>query len=213
MAANTRQDILQQLYRLYDEYVSGLQTACRIGCAACCTRNVILTSLEADGIRSLLQSNHRLDLLTKIEAGTALPRFQPKVTVNGLADLCARGIDPPAEEVDPDPGVCPLLENDVCPAYEVRPFECRSLISLSDCRLSGYADMPETTVSINNLFRQFIEALDVDGTTGNLTDLLSAVDGPAKKALPNRSIPVLMIDPCHRSVVEPILAALQQLIR
>jgi hypothetical protein len=99
------------------------------------------------------------------------------------------------------------------------------MVSGMDCRNTGYAHVDDVVLTVNNLFLQHIEHIDARGGTGSLIDILRYFDQPARMetyrnqmaiiknanlAL-NRSIPVLMVPPEHRSQVQPILQQLQQL--
>jgi Fe-S-cluster containining protein len=210
---------LKGLYALYDGFCSQFRRFCRKGCSLCCTANVTLTGLEAKLILANWQAQGRTPPLSVLSAAAGRPRFRPAITINALAELCARGMDGPDEAADPEAGPCPLLENHLCSIYDVRPFGCRAMQSLSDCGREGTADMPEWVFSANTLFLQYIEAADSPGITGNLTDvLLSILTGAENTAsvqqgMPsNRSIPVLMIPPEHRDRLKALVRSLQQVL-
>jgi hypothetical protein len=129
----------------------------------------------------------------------------------------------PDEESDPDWGPCPLLEEDRCTVYALRPFSCRAMVSSAHCGISGFADMDEFLVTVNNVFMQYLEHMDQGGMTANMTDMILAFseegvmeryretgeleDAPAF-FLRNRPVSILMIPPEHRKKMEPILAEL-----
>jgi hypothetical protein len=151
-------------------------------------------------------------------------RFQPKITTNQLANLCAEGIEPPPEEGN-EWKQCPFLINLQCPMYSVRPFNCRCLVSRNDCGQKGYADMDEFVLSVNTIFLQAIEHLDDKGCSGNLIDVLGvmaseknrqAYENNALKCattglIANQPLKVLMIPPEHRTKIEPILKSLREI--
>lgn len=226
MNIEDRCDRLKSIYTIYDAFIDGTQRACRKHCALCCTCNVTATTLEGWLVFDHLRSGGAVsgDVLEALPT-IALPRrFQPRVTINGMADLCMRGRSLPDELNDPAAGGCPLIEGDICPVYEVRPFGCRAMMSTTACDLGGEASMPPLILSVNNIVMQFIEALDQPGATGNLLDLLLYFSGPDRRRayekqqglswppplLPNQSIPVLMIPPEHREAVQPLLASLSK---
>jgi len=135
--------------------------------------------------------------------------------------------DLPEEENDPAWGKCPLLENDRCTVYDVRPFGCRAMVSKTDCRKTGSAQMPPWVLTVNNVFLQAIEHLDQDGYSGNLSDmLLLALSGSEashrsmqnhglenkEMFVKNEPIPCLMIPPEHRERMTPIVRDLSYLI-
>ncbi len=224
MDLKTKLAILDQLYSIYSDFSSGLTMACGKLCADCCTRNVTMTSLEAYRIVDRLKSEDRRDLFDRLQAETGKKRFQPETTANKLADLCMRGDDVPVEEIDPNWGKCPLLSADECPIYADRPFECRGLYSKTNCRNTGHADMDTFTVSVNSVFRQYIEHVDESGVSGNLTDILLLIEADenrknyrnsllrlTRSTVSNQSIPTLMIPPEHRQKIEPILESIHNI--
>jgi len=152
--------------------------------------------------------------------------FKPRITTNQMARRCMTGQDIPEEFIDPAWGSCPLLSQKECPIYPIRPFGCRCMMSKTICAETGYADIDAFTLTVANLFNQFIEHLDQDGMTGNLVDVLLFLDDKknlsayqsdkmkttAKGLIPNSPIPVLMIPPEHRELVEPLLIALKKVL-
>lgn len=160
---------------VYDRYARTLDLACKKGCAACCTINVTLTSLEACAIADRLDALPRGDRLwDRVVAASESRRFSPQSTFNRIARYYADGVEPPAEET-PDPawGPCPLLMADgSCPVYEVRPFACRCMVSQTACDAAGSAAVSSFTVTVGTVMHQYIEHIDRAGVSGNLTDLL-----------------------------------------
>ena len=163
--------------------------------------------------------------LAQIKSAAAQKRYQPRISTNQMAQKCIDGEDIPEENIDPAWGDCPLLDDRQCPVYMLRPFGCRCMMSRRDCARSGYADIDEFTLTVANLFNQFIEHLDTGGLSGNLIDVLLFLDDPENlKAyqtgqnslstpglILNHPIPVLMIPPEHRKRIGPLLESLTQL--
>ena len=216
---------LKRIYALYDQHTRHLQIACQKYCAHCCTCNVVMTSLEAANIYQALPETDRAAVRHTLAPRLAKNRYLPEITINRMAALCANGEAPPEEAIDPGWGSCPLLENMACPVYTVRPFGCRCLLSTRDCDATGYAEIDDYTITVNYLFSQFIEHLDQDGSTGNLTDMLLAADAengkypPDFKALPagchliqNRPIPLLLIPPAHQKDIAALVDELHVII-
>ena len=217
--------VLQQIYDIYASYTDTLDLSCRKRCCRCCTRNVTLTTLEAVAILDRLDPRQRNRLLVQIQNQASLPKFQPLVTTNEMAERCARGEDLPAEMCDPDWGPCPLLQDRSCPLYPLRPFACRCLISTHDCEITGHADIDEFSLTVNSAFLQVIEHLDSGGCTGNLSDVILLLskaenmsayrqgwlDCTTRRLIPNRSLKVLMIPPQHRAQAAPLLRQLQRI--
>jgi Fe-S-cluster containining protein len=225
MELNSKIAVLDQIYRVYEEFVDRLDIACKKYCAGCCTRNVTLTSLEGYLIATQIISSGKSNLFENIESALPKKRFYPLTTTNRLADLCMKGQDPPEEKHDDSNERCPLLKDNLCPIYPVRPFACRCFVSKKDCRKQGYAEVDPFILSVNNLFLQVIEHVDSQGFSGNLIDVLkfmasknnrdnykkNTMDHPDAGLIPNLKITVLMIPPEHRVRIKPILNALQNI--
>ena len=224
----SRHALLQRLYDIHATVVQEGGLACCKGCAACCTRNVTLTTLEADLIRHYLQTEAPNGAWSQwcrrlAESGD-LVRFQPQVTINQIADLCIRDAEIPEEEMDPEAGPCPFLGNDVCRIYPARPFGCRAMISTETCSTGHAALMPEFALTVNNVFLQYIEAADPGGMTGNLIDVLLTLSDDEnldptdirrmaaherRHLIPNHPMSVLMVPPEHRNRMIPVLKDIQ----
>jgi Fe-S-cluster containining protein len=208
-----KQAILKEIFKIHENAISELDLACKIKCAECCTRNVTMTSLEGMVIDQTLNDQTREKFYHHLSSKADSKRFQPAITVNEMADLCAKGETLPEEHLDPNWGKCPLLIDNQCSIYESRPFECRSFVSTRNCIKNGSADMPPLTININNLIRQYIEHIDADAASGNLTDVLLHQQG--KESMPlisNRPISVLMIDPEFKDQLDPIMKALNTIL-
>jgi len=215
--------VLEQLYEIYDNFAKGLDVACKKQCANCCTRNVTMTTLEGYKIADFLELRGETDLYTKIQKALYKKRFLPKTTINMMADLCMQGKDIFDEESDARWGECPLLLNNECPIYQVRPFGCRCFVSESNCMENGYAKVDPFVLTVNSLFLQYIEHVDKDGYFGNLTDILLLMQTEESRKLfekgilknedtwmiRNRPIKAILVPPEHKARIEPILKALQ----
>lgn len=218
---------LAAIYDIYDDFVADYDLACRKECAHCCTCNVTATSLEGLLIVRHLGATAKSPRLPPIEAAGDQPRFQPRTTINALADLCARGEEVPEEAADPNVGACPWLNDETCPIYAVRPFGCRAMVSRTDCGRTGEADMPEFVLTVNNVFLQYIESMDTNGLSGNLIDILLFLSAPEHRRayeaqeklnahntlLANRPAPVLMVPPEHRQRIQPLLQKVYKAIQ
>jgi Fe-S-cluster containining protein len=218
--------LLDGIYRIYDEFIQSQALACERFCADCCTCNMTLTTLEGYRILSSLEDALKKKLLDAIHAASGQQRFQPKLTFNQIARRCMGDKEVPDEPMDPDWGTCPVLENQACPIYPLRPFGCRCMVSKVRCHQTGYADIDEFVLTVNNLFLQYIEHIDIPGMTGNLMDILCFLESetrknaylsgsesiPPENLIPNSPIPVLMIPPRHREKIQPILRALREVL-
>ena len=47
MDTNAKLQALERIYAVFGDFAAGLNTACGPGCSACCTANVVVTTLEA----------------------------------------------------------------------------------------------------------------------------------------------------------------------
>lgn len=227
MDLNSKLAVLDQIYRVYDEFVARLHIACKKHCAGCCTCNVTMTTLEGYFMAKHMISYGNSSLFENIERAIPKRRFQPHTTTNRLADLCMKGEDPLEEKHENLNESCPLLKDNLCPIYPVRPFGCRCFVSKHDCRDKGYAEVDSLVLTVNNLFLQFIEHVDSRGFSGNLIDVLKFMATKKNRhnykrntlnnsdigLIPNLKITVLMIPPEHRVKIKPILNALQRIKR
>lgn len=225
MDLKKRLSALDNIYNIYDEFTAGLDLACRKACAHCCTTHVTLTTLEGYKISTHLSLALKADLLNLIRTGRDEHRFRPGMTTNQLADLCASGSEPPIESEAVPGRACPLLAGRLCSIYELRPLGCRCLVSRFNCGEKGYAEIDDFTLSMNTVFLQTIEHLDVRGCTGNLTDVLEVLLSDDRRAaydkgsldcqnmglICNHPLTALMIPPEHRTRMEAILKQLRKL--
>jgi hypothetical protein len=194
-------------------------------CHRCCTTRVSLTTLEGYRICATLPPGERDKLLRKVCEASAPHRFRPALTTNTLAELCARDEDLPPENDAPAGETCPLLAEDLCSIYAIRPFNCRCFISRVPCAEKGYADVGEAVIAVNTLFLQTIEHLDADGCSGNLLDVLAVLASEEKRSsyadgflnctgcglVANRPMTVLMLAPEHRDQIDPIMRKLREI--
>lgn len=225
MATKAKLAALERIYARYEEYSRQLRVACQKYCAHCCTCNVTMTSLEAVYIRQALSDAEWAAIRQKLTPQLEKIRYQPEITLNQMAGLCANSQDPPEEVIDPNWGACPLLEKKACPIYSVRPFGCRCLLSNRNCGTAGYAEIDAYTITVNYVFSQFIEHLDQSGTTANLTDILLMTDSANGAAnshiharasgchvIKNRRIPMLLVPPEHQRAITPLVNDLHVIV-
>jgi Fe-S-cluster containining protein len=222
MQLEQRLNVLNKIYRLYDDASKHLDVACKKYCAACCTPNVTMTTLEGYLIAGHMISNGQAELFENIQTNISKNRFKPKITTNRLADLCMKGDDPPEEEKKYSNKSCPLLKDNLCLIYEVRPLGCRCFMSTHDCRKAGYAEVDPFVMTLNTLFMQFVEHIDSMGFSGNFTDVMllmasgenrgkykmNALNNLSVELVPNLEIKVLMVPPEQRLKAKPLIDAL-----
>ncbi len=230
-------EILHKLYQIHDTIMADFSVVCREKCADCCTCNVVATSLESSYLFSKLEPQGIVDLGTRINDQFPQRRYQPGMTTNGFAIQCLEtdGAEPEEEENDPSWGQCPLLEDGQCTVYGARPFGCRSMMSQVVCHDQGIAQVPPLALTINTIFLQYIEHIDSNGFSGNLSDMvclyLNQLDTNVNRGagslhlsleniedsdktggiIQNYKIPALMVPPEHRRNVESILKEISAL--
>ncbi|MFC1836200.1 hypothetical protein ACFL2Q_16010 [Thermodesulfobacteriota bacterium] len=207
--------LLDAVYQAYDKVVGALAVACHRDCTVCCTHNVSAGTLEVDRLMRHIEKTGRDDLLERALTPSPIPRMQPAITINSLADYCLRQVDPPQQEQDYEIAPCPLREKSGCPVYEGRPFACRSMWSQQRCFAGGEAIMSPLMVSLNGVFEQIVEHLDQGGLCGNMIDVMRLLhdgglradyrktgrlepSGPMLMARPN---PGFLVPPTHRPQV------------
>lgn len=225
MNLNTKLAIIEQLYDIYDQFIEDFDLACEKYCAHCCTANVTMTTLEGYRIVSHLLKSGALSDVKAISDNAHPDRFVPRISINRMADICARDGDLPEENLNPEAGPCPVLSNDACPLYAVRPFGCRCMVSAKNCGETGFADMDPFIFTVNDVFLQHIEHIDAQGYTGNVADVvafLASEENRQKYAagrlerapeglVANQPVFVLMIPPEHRERIQPLLNQLRSI--
>ncbi len=224
MNVKAKMIVLDQIYKIYDDFSKELNVACKKNCDACCTRNVTITTLEGYKIIDNLLSSGKASIIDQIQKEAFKKRFQPKTTTNGLAELTLQGEEPPTEESDFTWGPCPILLENNCPVYAVRPFGCRCFVSDRNCKDNGYASVDPFVITVNHIFMQYIEHIDINGYTANLTDIvlyLSTEDGRKHYSqdametstgfIANRKIEILLVPPEHRQKIRPVLQSIQEI--
>jgi len=222
---NPLKNKLAALSRVYDVYTGSTNQqdfACAEKCSHCCTTDVTLTTLEAYRLVKNMAPVEKNELERRLADAESVPRFRPAVTTNRLAEICAAGEEPPDEKKAGDATRCPLLVEDLCKQYELRPFHCRCMVSRKVCSETGSAEMADHLLALNTVFLQVIEHLDRPGCTGNLLDLLLQMQSAEfieayengrcncaeRHLVANRPMTVLMVPPEHQERLAPVLCAL-----
>jgi len=218
---------LNLLYELYDETTAACNTICKGGCSTCCTRNVTLTSLEAQLLFQTLDGPVLTCIIHRLNAVKDETCWVPSLTLNQIAERLLNGQDIPEEENNPEWGVCAILTDDFCPVYSARPFGCRCMMSKVLCAETGYADMDPYTVTVNQVFLQYIEHLDTGGLFGNFIHMMHLFsddrirdahikNGLGKETagsmLVNHPIRMLLVPPEHQKQIRPLLQSIQHIL-
>ena len=225
MALEKKLEALTRVYKIYDAYSATLNLACKPKCAHCCTTNVTMTTLEGYKILNDLIAAGQQEIIDSLKEIQESSRFQPQLTTNRMAELCAADAKVPAEDTAGGRQNCSLLDDSLCTIYDLRPFGCRCFVSRQNCGETGYADIDDFTASVNTVFLQVIEHLDAEGCSGNLIDVLQLMTSDDKRRayeqgelnceknslIVNWELKVLMIPPEHREKIEPILQQLRDI--
>jgi hypothetical protein len=225
MDLNTKLTVFERMVDIYDRFVGEFDLACEKFCAYCCTANVTMTTLEGYRIISHLEKSGKMDYLETIARQSHAERFIPQVSINRMADICAQDGDPPEECLNPEAGPCPVLTDDACPLYAVRPFGCRCMVSARNCGETGFADMAPLILTVNDMFLQYLEHIDAQGYTGNFSDVMhflateenrqnyaaGRIGAPPTNLVANQPVFVLMIPPEHRERVQPLLSQIRSI--
>ena len=223
MALAKKLEALNRVYQIYDDYSASQNIACRAKCAHCCNTGVTMTTLEGYKIFDALRATGRQKTIDGLNKIKEIPRFQPLLTTNRMAELCAADAKIPAEDTSGELQDCSLLDDSLCTIYDLRPFGCRCFVSRRNCGGLGYADIDDFTASVNTVFLQVIEHLDAEGCSGNLLDVLRVMASDDNRRayesggltceenglIVNWELKVLMIPPEHREKIEPILQQLR----
>jgi Fe-S-cluster containining protein len=218
-------EALNRVYKIYDAFHATLGLACREKCTHCCTTNVTMTTLEGYKIIDDLVTAGRTGVIDGLMKIVQKTRFQPLLTTNRMAELCAADAKVPQEGTTDQWQDCSLLNDSLCTIYDLRPFGCRCFVSRQNCGETGYADIDDFTASVNTVFLQVIEHLDAEGCSGNLIDVLQFLASDVRRQayangdlkcednglIVNWELTVLMIPPEHRDRIEPILQQLREI--
>jgi Fe-S-cluster containining protein len=225
MNIDNKHAALREIYSIYDDFTSSLILTCKRNCAHCCTRNVLCTTLEGYHIYKTLKNERFAEITKKIHAHSHENRYQPRITLNQMAQAYIHGEEITDDSYKPDSGKCPILSHKECPIYPVRPFSCRCLVSKTNCGEFGYADMDSFTLTVNQVFMQVIEHMDASsGYTGNFSDIVplfsskdmrhrycqGGFESPSP-TIKNHPMTALLIPPEHKERIDPILKAIRSI--
>lgn len=225
MNLNSKLLALDKIYKIYNDFTESINVVCKKYCSMCCTRDVIMTSVEGYKIIQHIILEDKKYLLDKIKTSSTMHRCRPQTTINAMAEICKEEDGDFPEDIKTPTGKCPLLINNACSVYSDRPFACRCFFSKEDCAKNECAIIDDFILAVNNIFLQIIEHIDQDRFTGNLTDILLFLESEQNREnlvsgrniiLPsyivnNRPLKILMIPPEHREKTLPIIKALKNI--
>ncbi len=165
MTFKAKKEKLQEIYERFerDAHEFKKDAICKIGCTYCCTDvgNVDIITLEgiviSERVNSLLRPVKR-EVKKKI-AQNKLEKEQAKI---------AR---------------CPFLkEDDTCLIYDIRPFSCRKLYSIRECRGRGPTVHRQAMELAKKAVRE-MQRLDDTGYSGHISFILYLLDRPGFRKL------------------------------
>jgi len=196
----TPRESLLLIYALYDRWAGEFDFACRKGCATCCTRSVIMTTLEGELMDDRLSAQP--DLLPLLETGPG-NGHAPATTTNQFAAACLRGEY--ADEAEPawDLAPCLFLRDNCCALYPVRPFMCRSFGSRVRCDRSGAAEVEPFLLTLNTVILQCIEHLDRGRPWGNMYGVLRSIGNRRRKIADKETSGLLIAEPIPGFLIPP----------
>jgi Fe-S-cluster containining protein len=160
MTRKEKEKRLKEIYNRFEGDVSAFKkdAICKIGCAYCCTDvgNVDTTTLEGIVIRQRVK---RLPQPVKRDV-------KKRIDENRRAKEKARIAR------------CPFLaEDDTCMIYDIRPFSCRQLYSIRECRGRGPTVHRQAAALAKQAVKE-IQQIDNTGYSGHLAFILHLLDRP-----------------------------------
>ena len=160
-----RAERLSEIYSRYEKEAEGFkrQAACQKGCTSCCTvvGNVDVVTLEGIIIRE------RLAAMPPPEADEIRRKLEENRSRYELRLRCD----------------CAFLDAEgACLIYDVRPFSCRQLYSVSRCDGSGPTVHRQAVALARETVKE-IRRLDDTGYSGHLSYILHLLDGDEFRSL------------------------------
>ncbi len=164
----TWQNKKKKLKEIYERFESDAQeykqhAICKIGCTYCCADvgNVDINTLEGLVIQEWIK---RLPHPLK-------GQIQKKLAENKR--------DKEKQNIAP----CPLLNEDgTCLIYDIRPFSCRQLYSIRECRGHG-PTVHRQAVALAKKAVRAMQQLDDTGYSGHISFILHLLDRPSFRKL------------------------------
>ena len=161
MTLEEKKEKLKDLYERFeaDAYELKKDAICKIGCTYCCTDvgNVDIITLEGVIIRE------RVNSLPQPLKG----QVKKKIARNRL------------EKEKEKIARCPFLkEDDTCLIYDIRPFSCRRLYSIRECRGRGPTVHRQAMELAEEAVRE-MQWLDDTGYSGHISFILYLLDRPS----------------------------------
>jgi len=129
---------ISEMYSAIDELIYSLTNfsnnhdqliKCKKGCAYCCHQPVFALDYEMQYLNSFIKKNFTQEK----QIGVKIRANNIRQKLSGLTEL----------EILNSKQPCPLLENESCSVYEVRPMACRIYISTDVSTCSKFFNSPE----------------------------------------------------------------------
>jgi len=165
MTWNQKKEKLKEIYERFeiDARAYKQHAICKVGCTYCCTDvgNVDINTLEGlviyERIKSFPQPRKE--------------QIQKRLAQN-KREKEKRNIAP-----------CPFLKkDDTCLIYDIRPFSCRQLYSIRECRGRGPTVHRQAVALAKKAVRE-MQQLDGSGYSGHLSFILYLIERPEFRSL------------------------------
>lgn len=131
----------------------GIEPTCRAGCAHCCRFNILTNSVEIHTLAQYLKrklSTEQMDALQeRTQRWHEWDAARPGRHSTGSGRTEDRGVYDHS---------CPLLVDEQCSAYAVRPAVCRSHFVTSEAELCSTANDPHSAADRPNVVASLVEA-------------------------------------------------------
>jgi Fe-S-cluster containining protein len=147
----------KRLRTIYDRFERESQpfkeeAICKVGCTYCCTDVGNVDTITLEGLVIWERVNNFPESLKQ--------RIKKKIALNRL--------DKEQSKI----ARCPFLKtDDTCLIYEIRPFSCRQLYSLKECRGKG-PTVHRQAVELAKATVRELQQMDDTGYSGHLTFIL-----------------------------------------
>jgi Fe-S-cluster containining protein len=165
MTLEEKKKRLKEIYECFeiDAYEFKKDAICKIGCTYCCTDvgNVDIITLEGVIIRERVNG---LPQPLKVQLKRKIAQNKREKEKEKIAR-------------------CPFLkENNTCLIYDIRPFSCRQLYSIRECRGRGPTVHRQATELAREAVKE-IQRLDDTGYSGHISFVLHLLDMPGFRKL------------------------------
>ncbi|MDY6951125.1 MAG: YkgJ family cysteine cluster protein [Thermodesulfobacteriota bacterium] len=158
MEWDAKTQALQQVYERFERDTEEFKkhALCRIGCTYCCTD---VGNVDANTLEGLI-------------IWKRVRRFPPGLKGRIKKKLAQNRVAKERHPIAP----CPFLQKDgTCLIYDIRPFSCRQLYSIRECRGRGPTVHRQAVALAKRAVRD-LQKLDDTGYSGHLSYILHLFD-------------------------------------